>query len=82
MYVSCPFRTKVLASDQGISIQVGANDNETISVELQQIDKTTLGLANFDVRSSQTSKPELGEIYEVIDKDTGEAKMMMELLLL
>ncbi|MGS2744963.1 FliC/FljB family flagellin [Halomonas sp. LS-001] len=76
--------TKVLASDQGISIQVGANDNETISVNLEQIDKTTLGLANFDVTSSQSLEPELGEqvgyndavgeIYEVIDKDTGEAR--------
>jgi len=37
---------KVLSEDRGLSIQVGANDNEQISVNLEKIDKTTLGLAN------------------------------------
>ncbi|MCK0754416.1 FliC/FljB family flagellin [Chromohalobacter japonicus] len=74
---------KVLAEDQELSIQVGANDNESISVSLEKIDKTTLGLASFDVTGSQSAKPELGEqvgyndelgeVFEVIDKGTGEA---------
>lgn len=33
---------KVLASDQGLKIQVGANDNETITVNLQEITSATL----------------------------------------
>lgn len=71
--------TKVLASDQNVSIQVGANDNEAITVALQQIDQTTLGLANFDVRVDQSAQPSigeqvgynetLGEIYEVKNTD-------------
>ncbi|MCW4150586.1 FliC/FljB family flagellin [Halomonas sp. 18H] len=71
--------TKVLASDQGLDIQVGANDNEKITVSLKQIDSTTLGLENFDVTKSLSANPELGEqvgfnstygeIYEVKDAD-------------
>ncbi|MCM5703705.1 FliC/FljB family flagellin [Larsenimonas salina] len=41
--------TKVLDSDQGLSIQVGANDGETISVNLKEINSQTLGLTGFDV---------------------------------
>ena len=73
---------KVLSEDRGLSIQVGANDNEQISVNLEKIDKTTLGLANFDVRVSQSAQPALGEqvgfnstlgeIYAVVDEN-GEA---------
>ena len=44
--------TKVLASDQGLEIQVGANDGETISVNLKEITSSTLGLANFDVKNT------------------------------
>jgi len=40
---------KVLSSDQGISIQVGANDGETISIDLKQINAETLGLSGFNV---------------------------------
>lgn len=39
----------VLAKDQTLTIQVGANDNETISIDLSKIDKTTLGLDKLDV---------------------------------
>jgi len=73
---------KVLSSDQSLNIQVGANDNEKISVDLKQIDKTTLGLANFDVTKNQLAQPKLGEqvgfnetlgeVYEVLDEN-GEA---------
>ncbi|MGE8691393.1 MAG: FliC/FljB family flagellin [Achromobacter sp.] len=40
---------KVLASNQTLSIQVGANDGETIDINLGQITKSTLGLTNLDV---------------------------------
>lgn len=40
---------KVLAEDQGLRIQVGANDGEAITVNLKRIDSSTLRLDNFDV---------------------------------
>lgn len=40
---------KVLAEDQSLAIQVGANDGETISVNLKQIDSETLNLKDLDV---------------------------------
>jgi flagellin len=42
----------VLAKDGKMSIQVGANDGETISIDLQKIDSTTLGLKGFSVSSN------------------------------
>nr|WP_040241371.1 flagellin [Chromohalobacter japonicus] len=41
--------TKVLAEDKGLSIQVGANDGESISVNLKEINAKTLGLESFNV---------------------------------
>ena len=40
---------KVLASDQSMKIQVGANDGETISIDLKEITSKTLGLEGFNV---------------------------------
>lgn len=40
---------KVLSADQTLKIQVGANDGEAISIDLEQINKTTLGLEGFKV---------------------------------
>lgn len=40
---------KVLASNQTMKIQVGANDGETISIDLQKIDANSLGLSGFSV---------------------------------
>ncbi len=40
---------KVLASDKNLSIQVGANDGESISIGLKQIDSSKLGLTGFSV---------------------------------
>lgn len=39
----------VLGQNANIAIQVGANDGQTISVGLQQIDSSTLGVAGFNV---------------------------------
>ncbi|WP_370560876.1 FliC/FljB family flagellin [Edwardsiella tarda] len=41
---------KVLSSDQDLTIQVGANDNETIKINLQKIDANKLGLEGFSVK--------------------------------
>lgn len=41
----------VLAKDGTMKIQVGANDGQTISIDLQKIDSSTLGLNGFDVSS-------------------------------
>ncbi|WP_448885221.1 flagellin N-terminal helical domain-containing protein [Citrobacter telavivensis] len=40
---------KVLASNQTMKIQVGANDGETIEINLQEITSSTLGLGNLNV---------------------------------
>ncbi|XXN65379.1 FliC/FljB family flagellin [Enterobacter ludwigii] len=39
----------VLASNNSMKIQVGANDGQTISIDLQKIDSSTLGLSGFGV---------------------------------
>ncbi|HCW99341.1 MAG TPA: flagellin FliC [Pantoea sp.] len=44
----------VLAKDGTMKIQVGANDGETISIDLKKIDSSTLGLNGFDVRKGGT----------------------------
>ncbi|MCM2318410.1 MAG: flagellin FliC [Pseudomonas sp.] len=40
---------KVLAEDQQLTIQVGANDGQTIKINLGKINAESLGLANFNV---------------------------------
>lgn len=40
---------KVLASDSSMKIQVGANDGETITIDLKEITSDTLGLKGFNV---------------------------------
>lgn len=44
---------KVLSSDKSLSIQVGSNDGETISIALSKIDSKTLGLGTFNVNGTQ-----------------------------
>eukprot|EP01013_Petalomonas_cantuscygni_P001814 TRINITY_DN11844_c0_g1_i1.p1 TRINITY_DN11844_c0_g1~~TRINITY_DN11844_c0_g1_i1.p1 ORF type:complete len:588 (-),score=88.54 TRINITY_DN11844_c0_g1_i1:35-1705(-) len=46
--------TKVLASDNGLKIQVGADDGQTIEVNLKQINAETLGLKGFNINASGT----------------------------
>ncbi len=41
----------VLAKNGSMAIQVGANDGQTISIDLQKIDSSTLGLNGFNVAS-------------------------------
>ncbi|EYS87764.1 flagellin [Cupriavidus sp. SK-4] len=47
---------KVLAKDQKLTIQVGANDAETITIDLKQINASTLGLSKLDVSKNISSK--------------------------
>ncbi|HEY9278639.1 MAG TPA: flagellin [Eoetvoesiella sp.] len=47
---------KVLASDNDLTIQVGANDSETIKIGLKQINSQTLGLGTFNVSSAFQTK--------------------------
>ncbi|CRY57249.1 MULTISPECIES: FliC/FljB family flagellin [Yersinia] len=42
---------KVLSTDQSLSIQVGANDGQTININLSQMNTETLGMTGFDVLS-------------------------------
>jgi len=74
----------VLNTDDSLSIQVGANDGETISIQLQQTNKSTLGLDTFDVTeqfdvalseaitendADAAIVPSGGTLHEVLDND-------------
>ncbi|WP_110877590.1 flagellin [Franconibacter helveticus] len=61
---------KVLASDQTMKIQVGANDGETIEIDLQEITSKTLGLDKLDVTNQVNSKD--------LDKVDGTLKKAVE----
>ncbi|MCW8352628.1 FliC/FljB family flagellin [Citrobacter portucalensis] len=45
---------KVLNQNSQLTIQVGAKDGETITIDLKKIDSTTLGLENFDISKVAT----------------------------
>ncbi|MGM7650065.1 flagellin N-terminal helical domain-containing protein [Serratia marcescens] len=45
---------KVLSSDQKLTIQVGANDGETIDIDLKKIDSKQLGLDTFNITDKGT----------------------------
>lgn len=47
--------TNVLSKSQTLSIQVGANDNETIDIKLSEVTASTLKLAGFNVSGPQTT---------------------------
>jgi len=63
---------KVLASDQTMKIQIGANDGENIEIDLKEITSKTLGLANLDV-SNQVSSKDLTSVNGTL-KEAVEAK--------
>ncbi len=56
---------KVLASDQNLNIQVGANDGESIDISLKEINKVALGLDGFNVNGLS------GPITEIVDTTGG-----------
>ncbi|WP_437123391.1 FliC/FljB family flagellin [Yersinia mollaretii] len=43
---------KVLSKDQTLSIQVGANDGQTIDISLSQMNAETLGMEGFDITTA------------------------------
>ncbi|MDI9276133.1 FliC/FljB family flagellin [Pantoea sp. EABMAA-21] len=59
----------VLAKDGTMKIQVGSNDGETISIDLQKIDSTTLGLKGFSVDGNALKLSDT--ITKVGDASTG-----------
>ncbi|HHR6027888.1 FliC/FljB family flagellin [Providencia alcalifaciens] len=50
---------KVLTKDTSMSVQVGTNDKETISIGLKKVDSETLGLTGFDASSGKTMGKEI-----------------------
>lgn len=53
---------KVLSAEAGeLKIQVGAKDNETISINLREISASTLGLATFNVNGTPTANAKATE---------------------
>ncbi|WP_369326576.1 FliC/FljB family flagellin [Alcaligenes nematophilus] len=65
---------KVLASDQTLTVQVGANDNETISINLQQINRGSLGLDTLDASKFGRSVKE-GDFVSVATETKNPAVM-------
>lgn len=59
---------KVLASNNKLSIQVGANDGETIDIGLKQIDSASLKMAGFSVASNALN---VSAAYLTVDPGAG-----------
>ena len=56
---------KVLSANSNLNVQVGANDGETISIALKQIDSTSLKLNSLTVSSNELKVS--GKIETVVD---------------
>lgn len=72
---------KVLASDSKMTFQVGANDGETIDIDLKKVDRDTLGLKSLDVAASKYGRAVSVSEFESLVKGTGtdaEAKQAVE----
>ncbi|MCT9126622.1 FliC/FljB family flagellin [Cupriavidus gilardii] len=64
---------KVLAAGSSpLSVQVGANDGETITIDLKEISTTTLGLTSFSVSGLS------GPLTEITSDDAGGGKLTVE----
>ncbi|EGI6811499.1 FliC/FljB family flagellin [Escherichia coli] len=61
----------VLAKDGSMKIQVGANDGQTISIDLQKIDSSTLGLKGFAVDGNSLN---VGDSITSVPQTTGAPK--------
>nr|WP_322560045.1 FliC/FljB family flagellin [uncultured Escherichia sp.] len=61
----------VLAKNGSMKIQVGANDGQTISIDLQKIDSSTLGLKGFAVDGNSLN---VGNSITSVPQDTGAPK--------
>lgn len=72
---------KVLASDSKMTFQVGANDGETIDIDLKKVDRDTLGLKSLDVAAGKYGQAVSASDFESLVKGTGtdaEAKQAVE----
>ncbi|HIH5777173.1 TPA: FliC/FljB family flagellin [Citrobacter werkmanii] len=66
---------KVLNQDGQLTIQVGAKDNETITIDLKKIDKSVLGLDDLDVTKIATTVADKSSISRnIVDADFTDAK--------
>ncbi|MBV2162299.1 FliC/FljB family flagellin [Achromobacter denitrificans] len=61
---------KVLAEENKLKIQVGANDNETITIDLEQINAKTLGLDGFNINGKGIANKAAAET-DLISRATG-----------
>ncbi|CAM5202806.1 Flagellin OS=Castellaniella sp OX=1955812 GN=EPN31_13055 PE=3 SV=1 [Castellaniella denitrificans] len=68
---------KVLASNNELIIQVGSNDNETISINLKQIDSSTLGLGGFSVARNEL--PVSGPVTQIPGAAAGDPGFNIDL---
>ncbi|MGE4125618.1 MAG: FliC/FljB family flagellin [Pusillimonas sp.] len=64
---------RVLAQDNGLTVQVGANDNEAISINLRQITAQTLGLDGFNVNGSGQTQNRAATITDLNAAGAGTA---------
>jgi flagellin len=62
---------KVLATDQTLKIQVGANDSETIDIDLKKINASTLKLGGFNV-SGPVGTPSAAGVPAALQKIYGD----------
>jgi flagellin len=60
--------SKVLSEDKTLKIQVGANDGETIEINLKKIDSTELGLSEFTISGEDLTADPLKTIDEALSK--------------
>jgi flagellin len=63
----------VLAKDGTMKIQVGANDGQTISIDLKKIDSSTLGLNGFNVNGSGTITNKAATVSDLTAAGAAEA---------
>ncbi|KGP45290.1 FliC/FljB family flagellin [Morganella morganii] len=72
---------KVLSGDSKMTFQVGANDGETIDIDLKKVDRDTLGLKSLDVAAGKYGRAVSASDFESLVKGTGtdaEAKQAVE----
>ncbi|CDH31158.1 flagellin FliC [Xenorhabdus bovienii] len=60
---------KVLSKDAKMTVQVGANDNETIAIDLKKIDSSVLNLDKFDATKGSAFGEQKSEVKGKVDKD-------------
>jgi len=64
----------VLAKDGSMKIQVGANDGQTITIDLKKIDSETLGLNGFNVNGSGTIANKAANLSDLTAAGSGVAQ--------